>query len=126
MTDTVSERRQAAGRTNRLGPDRPPGRVRPFKKSFLPGRAGLRVSPGRQARSRAMLFDQVAAADGSLTANSAAAPADDAAARLLRHVLKVWAREQGVADADVPDLVDGVLDFAAAAALDGRFGKGGV
>lgn len=73
-----------------------------------------------------MLFDQTVAADGSLSAHSADAPVDDAAARLLRHVLKVWAREQGVTEADLPSLVDGVLDFAAAAALDGRFGKVGV
>ena len=68
-----------------------------------------------------MLFDQAVAADGSLSAAPAVTADDDAAVRLLRHVLKVWAREQGVNDADMPSLVDGVLDFAAAAALDGRF-----
>jgi hypothetical protein len=69
-----------------------------------------------------MLFDQAVAADGSLSATPATMTADDdAAIRLLRHVLKVWAREQGVNEADMPGLVDGVLDFAAAAAMDGRF-----
>lgn len=70
-----------------------------------------------------MLFDQAVAADGSLSAAPSVVPADDAAIRLLRHVLKVWAREQGVTEADMPGLVDGVLDFAAAAAADGRFTK---
>lgn len=67
-----------------------------------------------------MLFDQAIVAEGSRTEVSAASD-DDAAARLLRHVLKVWARDQGIAEGDVGCLVDGVLDFAAAAAQDGRF-----
>jgi len=54
---------------------------------------------------------------------NAAPPADDAAARLLRHVLKVWAREQGVAEAHVPDFIDGVFHYATTTILDGRYGR---
>lgn len=56
---------------------------------------------------------------------NAAPPADDAAVRLLRHVLKVWAREQGVTEADVPAFIDGVLQYATSAILDGRHGRAG-
>jgi len=56
---------------------------------------------------------------------NAAPPADDAAARLLRHVLKVWAREQGVKENDVPAFIDGVFHYAAATILDGRYGRPG-
>ncbi|MBO9545947.1 hypothetical protein [Caulobacter sp.] len=56
---------------------------------------------------------------------NAAPPVDDAAARLLRHVLKVWAREQGVTEADVPAFIDGVLKHATTSILDGRFGRAG-
>lgn len=56
---------------------------------------------------------------------NAAPPADDAAARLLRHVLKVWAREQGVTEADVPAFIDGVFHYATTTILDGRFGRAG-
>nr|WP_295107612.1 hypothetical protein [uncultured Caulobacter sp.] len=56
---------------------------------------------------------------------NAAPPADDAAARLLRHVLKVWAREQGVPEADAPAFIDGVLKYATTSILDGRYGRAG-
>lgn len=56
---------------------------------------------------------------------NAAPPADDAAARLLRHVLKVWAREQGVTEAEVPAFIDGVLNYATSSILDGRYGRAG-
>lgn len=56
---------------------------------------------------------------------NAAPPADDAAARLLRHVLKVWAREQGVTEAEAPAFIDGVIQYATASVLDGRYGRAG-
>lgn len=70
-----------------------------------------------------MLFDHAIVSDSSSVAAREASP-DDAAFRLLRHVLKVWAREQGVSDTDVGGFVDGVLSHAAEAARDGRFGRG--
>ena len=66
------------------------------------------------------------ASDLSNAVLNAAPPADDdAAARLLRHVLKVWAREQGVSEADAPAFIDGVFHYATTAILDGRFGRTG-
>ncbi|USQ96601.1 hypothetical protein [Caulobacter sp. RL271] len=75
-----------------------------------------------------MLLDKSSSPSSSGVTNAvlnAAPPIDDAAARLLRHVLKVWAREQGVSEADVPTFIDGVLDHATATIRDGRFGRGG-
>lgn len=65
------------------------------------------------------------ASDVSNAVLNAAPPADDAAGRLLRHVLKVWAREQGVGEADVPAFIEGVFHYATTAILDGRFGRTG-
>lgn len=70
-----------------------------------------------------MLLDNTS--DVSNAVLNAAPPADDAAGRLLRHVLRVWAREQGVGEADVPAFIDGVFHYAAKAILDGRFGRTG-
>lgn len=69
-----------------------------------------------------MLLDK-SSANATNAVLNAAPPADDAAARLLRHVLKVWAREQGVSEADVPAFIDGVFHHATTAILDGRFGR---
>jgi len=71
-----------------------------------------------------MLLDKSSSSSSSDAANAvlnAAPPIDDAAARLLRHVLKVWAREQGVSEADVPAFIDGVFHHAAKTIRDGRF-----
>lgn len=70
-----------------------------------------------------MRLEQSSAAANAVL--NAVAPADDAAARLLRHVLKVWGREQGLSDADAPAFIDGVFQHATAAIRDGRFGRGG-
>jgi hypothetical protein len=73
-----------------------------------------------------MLLDNTSSSSGATNALlNVAPPIDDAAARLLRHVLKVWAREQGVSEADVPTFIDGVFHYATTAILDGRFGRGG-
>lgn len=73
-----------------------------------------------------MLLDNASASSGAANALlNAAPPTDDAAARLLRHVLKVWAREQGVAEAEAPAFIDGVFHYATTAIRDGRFGRGG-
>ncbi len=68
-----------------------------------------------------MLLDKSSSAANAVL--NAAPAADDAAARLLRHVLKVWAREQGVAEADVPLFIDGVFHYATTTILDGRYGR---
>ncbi len=68
-----------------------------------------------------MRLDKSSSAANALL--NAAPPADDAAARLLRHVLRVWAREQGVAEADVPAFIEGVFHYATTAIQDGRFGR---
>ncbi len=72
-----------------------------------------------------MLRDTTFVSDASNAVLNAAPPADDAAARLLRHVLKVWAREQGLSEADMPAFIDGVFRHATTAILDGRFGRAG-
>ena len=72
-----------------------------------------------------MLLDQPHLADAPNAALNAAPPVDDASARLLRHVLKIWAREQGLPEADVPNLIEGVLHYATTGILDGRFGRTG-
>lgn len=70
-----------------------------------------------------MLLDK--STDASNAVLNAAPPADDAAARLLRHVLKVWAREQGLTEAETPAFIDDVLQYATASILDGRYGRTG-
>jgi hypothetical protein len=70
-----------------------------------------------------MLLDKSSSDDAANAVLNAAPPADDAAARLLRHVLKVWAREQGVSESDVPAFIDGVFHYATKTILDGRFGR---
>lgn len=72
-----------------------------------------------------MLLEKSFSPDAPNAVLNAAPPADDAAARLLRHVLKVWAREQGVPEADVPVFIDGVFRYAATTILDGRYGRTG-
>jgi hypothetical protein len=72
-----------------------------------------------------MLLDQPHMSDAPNPVLKAAPPIDDAAARLLRHVLKIWAREQGLPESDVPNLIEGVLHYAATGILDGRFGRTG-
>ncbi|HWU15159.1 MAG TPA: hypothetical protein VN157_14255 [Caulobacter sp.] len=72
-----------------------------------------------------MLLDQDQTTNASNAILNAVPPVDDAAARLLRHVLKVWAREQGLPEAQVPNLIEGVLHYATTGILDGRFGRTG-
>lgn len=72
-----------------------------------------------------MLLDNPSASAATNALLNAAPPKDDAAARLLRHVLKVWAREQGVSEADAPAFIDGMFHYAATAIRDGRFGREG-
>jgi len=42
----------------------------------------------------------------------------------LRHALKIWAREQGVAEDHLPGVIGEVLSFALAAVDDGRQVRG--
>ncbi|MET3663555.1 hypothetical protein [Caulobacter sp. 1776] len=72
-----------------------------------------------------MLLDPTQTSDAQNAVLNAVPPIDDAAARLLRHVLKVWAREQGLPESDVPNLIEGVLHYATTGILDGRFGRTG-
>jgi hypothetical protein len=49
-----------------------------------------------------------------------AAQFTDAAVMVFTHALKVWAREQGVAERDLPGLMEVVADFADAAIRERR------
>ena len=46
--------------------------------------------------------------------------ASDAAASILKHAVKIWARDHGVVEDDVSCLTDRVLAFARSAILDYR------
>lgn len=48
----------------------------------------------------------------------------ETATTFLRHALKVWARENGVADDHLPGLVAGILDFAAESVRGERHPRG--
>lgn len=85
-----------AGRVNRLGTRPPAGWVLFFEAS-----ARSEIRP--QNRSRAVQFDEVLSDT----------PSNPETGRtFLRHALRVWARENGVADDRLPDVVHNILDFA--------------
>jgi hypothetical protein len=43
---------------------------------------------------------------------------DDPSASILRHAVKIWARDHGVAEDDIPRLTHQILDFANSALRD--------
>ncbi|ENZ82613.1 MULTISPECIES: hypothetical protein [Caulobacter] len=45
----------------------------------------------------------------------------EATTTLLRHVIKAWGREHGIADAQLPNLVHDVLGYVNGVLRDGRF-----
>jgi hypothetical protein len=64
--------------------------------------------------------------DAALLVNAQPAPsialASDPAASILKHAVKIWAREHGIAEDDLSRLTDMVLAFASSAILDSRRG----
>ena len=48
--------------------------------------------------------------------------ASDPAASILKHAVKIWAREHGIAEDDLSRLTNVVLEFASSAILDSRRG----
>jgi hypothetical protein len=113
----------AAGRVNRL---KGPATRRPGPSFRTDIRKVAHATPATPKEPTMLqTFSSEKANGASNAVLNAAPPADDAAARLLRHVLKVWAREQGVKENDVPAFIDGVFHYAAATILDGRYGRPG-
>jgi hypothetical protein len=56
-------------------------------------------------------------------AATTSALASDPAASILKHAVKIWAREHGIAEDDLSRLTNRVLEFASSAILDSQRGN---
>ena len=56
-------------------------------------------------------------------AATTSALASDPAASILKHAVKIWAREHGIAEDELSRLTNRVLEFASSAILDSRRGS---
>ncbi len=65
-----------------------------------------------------MFLDEATVFDAPSDASAVKAPSSASVAIIFKYALKVWAREQGVAEADLPELVNRVTAFAGSAISD--------